>query len=124
MEVAKCVPIYLLFLSIIFNFEVNGEVRDNYLTQRKLILEKEWSMWTGGNLKLTPKEQAVNKILMEFKAQEFAAARQTNGVFPPEIHFFHAKPLIEKSSVFKMIKSMPKGAYYTCTTYLQKLCCA
>lgn len=30
--------------------------------------------------------------------------------FAPGLHFFRAKPLIERSSVFRVLRQMPKGA--------------
>lgn len=53
---------------------------------------------------LTPAEQKLDAYLRRLKEQEMSAAQ-----FPPAIHFFKAKPLIQKSSIFKLLQKMPKG---------------
>ena len=52
----------------------------------------------------------VNQTLMAMKEAEYKAGIQQKP-FPPAMHFFHAKPLIDKSDVFDVIKMMPKGQY-------------
>ena len=68
-------------------------------------------MRIGGKMKLSDSERQVNDILMTMKAKELDVARENITNFPPAVHFFHAKPLIEKSEVFKMIRNMPKGKF-------------
>jgi len=46
---------------------------------------------------------------MQLKAKELAIARGNITTFPPAVHFFSAKTLIDDSEVFKIIKTMPKG---------------
>lgn len=61
-----------------------------------------------GNLVLTEKEELVNKMLMDLKQKEFDATE--TGYFPPTGHFFRAKPMIDQSKVFDILRKMPKGA--------------
>ena len=73
------------------------------------MLHKEYQMRTGGKTRLSDEERRVNATLMKFKAKELDAARSNLTDFPPAMHFFRAKALIDKSYVFKIIRSMPKG---------------
>ncbi|XP_035002833.2 adenosine deaminase 2-A isoform X2 [Hippoglossus stenolepis] len=73
--------------------------------QRDLLMRQEASRQTGGRVALTAAEQKLGAYLHRQKEQEMSAAQ-----FPPAIHFFKAKPLIQKSSIFKLLQKMPKGA--------------
>ena len=84
------------------------ESRATYLAARQSFLDAEERMMIGENLTLSVKEETANKILMGYKIAEINASR--NGVpFPPSMHFFKGKPLIQKSKVFKILSKMPKG---------------
>lgn len=72
--------------------------------RRDLLMREEWSRQTGGGVALTAAEQKLDAYLRRLKEQEMSAAQ-----FPPAVHFFKAKPLIQKSSVFKLLQKMPKG---------------
>lgn len=71
---------------------------------RDLLMRQEASRQTGGLLTLTAAERKLDAYLHRLKEQEMSAAH-----FPPALHFFRAKPLIQKSSVFKLLQDMPKG---------------
>ncbi|XP_035459706.1 adenosine deaminase 2-A isoform X2 [Scophthalmus maximus] len=73
--------------------------------QRDLLMREEASRQTGGRVALTVAEQKLAARLHRLKEQEMSAAR-----FPPAMHFFKAKPLIQRSSIFKLLQKMPKGA--------------
>ncbi|XP_053413702.1 adenosine deaminase 2 isoform X2 [Nycticebus coucang] len=73
------------------------------------ILKKESVMRLGGQLMLDTQEEKVNEKLMTIKRDEMTEAMKTL-VFPPSMHFFRAKSLIEKSLVFNILRKMPKGA--------------
>lgn len=73
-------------------------------TQRDQLMRQEASRQTGGQVTLTAAEQKLDAYLHQLKEQEMSAAQ-----FPPAIHFFKAKPLIQKSSIFKLLQKMPKG---------------
>lgn len=73
-------------------------------THRDLLMRQEASRQTGGRVTLTAAEQKLDAYLHELKEQEMSAAQ-----FPPALHFFKAKPLIQQSSIFKLLQKMPKG---------------
>jgi len=85
--------------------------KDEYLRLRNNMIGEEYQMRTGGKMKLSDTERQVNDILMKLKAKELELARKNITNFPPAVHFFHAKALIDKSEVFKMIRNIPKGKF-------------
>lgn len=72
--------------------------------QRDLLMLEEAFRQTGGKVALTAAEQRLDTYLHLLKEKEMSAA-----VFPPAIHFFKAKPLIQESPIFKLLQKMPKG---------------
>ncbi|XP_067855730.1 adenosine deaminase 2-A [Heptranchias perlo] len=76
---------------------------------RDNLMKLEQLEFTGGNLLSPGKELQVNDILKKIKAKEIAEGMES-GKFPPAMHFFRAKELIEQSAVFNIIRKMPKGA--------------
>ena len=87
----------------------------------------------GSNIGLDSLESQVNEILMRFKVQEFKDGLDTNGdYFGATRHFFHSKPYIEASDVFKIIKMLPKGKIFyhnefwtgTLNANVNSRCCA
>jgi len=66
-------------------------------------------MRIGGEIMLSDAELQVNNQLMKLKAKELDVARTNVTNFPPAVHFYRAKALIDKSEVFTMIRNMPKG---------------
>ncbi|KAI4903871.1 hypothetical protein NFI96_022131 [Prochilodus magdalenae] len=73
--------------------------------QRDLLLREEASQQVGGRVELTVAEQRLDSFLHKLKQQEMMDLQ-----FPPAMHFFRAKPYIQKSPVFKLLQKMPKGA--------------
>ncbi len=74
--------------------------------QRDQLMRQEASRQTGGRVTLTAAEQKLDVYLHQLKEKEMSAAQ-----FPPAIHFFRAKPLIQKSLIFKLLQKMPKGEF-------------
>ncbi|XP_054442667.1 adenosine deaminase 2 [Pteronotus mesoamericanus] len=77
--------------------------------ERGQLLRRERAMRLGGQLVLTREEELANARLMAIKEAEAQQALETRQ-FPPSMHFFRAKRLIEESKVFHILKKMPKGA--------------
>ncbi|XP_064591900.1 adenosine deaminase 2 isoform X1 [Zonotrichia leucophrys gambelii] len=76
---------------------------------RDSLMQQEKAHQTGGNLVLSRQEQQLSTKLADLKKKEVEAAIAT-GQFPPSMHFFKAKSLIDQSKVFSILKRMPKGA--------------
>lgn len=57
---------------------------------------------------LSRQEQQLSTKLVNLKKKEVERAI-TTGQFPPSMHFFRAKSLIDQSAVFSILKRMPKG---------------
>uniref|UniRef100_A0A8D0X6S9 Adenosine deaminase 2 n=1 Tax=Sus scrofa TaxID=9823 RepID=A0A8D0X6S9_PIG len=77
--------------------------------ERNRLLMREKMMQVGGQLVLQEEEERANGRLQALKEAEMQEAKRT-GIFPPSLHFFQAKGLMEKSAVFNILKKMPKGA--------------
>ncbi|XP_018564010.1 adenosine deaminase 2 [Anoplophora glabripennis] len=99
----------LLAAAIMFSV-VNLSESDDYLTQRINILNSDNTLFAGGKLNLSDKELVVNELILKEKKAELTEAHQNVSNFLPSRHFFQARPDIEKSNVFSIIKKLPKGA--------------
>ncbi|MCI4380320.1 hypothetical protein PGIGA_G00238730 [Pangasianodon gigas] len=73
--------------------------------QREALINMENSREIGGSVVLNKKEKLLDDKLYQMKWQEMAAPD-----FPPAMHFFKAKSLIDASPVFSFLQKMPKGA--------------
>ena len=87
---------------IIFTPSGYEEVRNN-------IINAEESIRTGGNIYLSPKEQDAEDILLRMKQKAIQKGISDSSNYAPSMHFFHAKPLIDKDPIFEIIKKVPKG---------------
>lgn len=76
---------------------------------RNNIIQAEQLMRTGGNIYLTPKEQMADKVLLKLKEKSIQRGITNPEDFAPSMHFFNAKPLIDKDPIFDIIKKLPKG---------------
>lgn len=72
--------------------------------QRDLLMLEEALRQTGGKVVLTPEEQKLDARLRQLKEKEMMGAW-----FPPAVHFFKARALIQRSPIFKLLQRMPKG---------------
>lgn len=73
-------------------------------SQRDLLMREEALRQTGGRVVLSATEQKLDARLHRLKEKELSAAQ-----FPPAVHFFRAKTLIQESPIFKLLQRMPKG---------------
>ncbi|KAJ8727660.1 hypothetical protein PYW07_001779 [Mythimna separata] len=83
---------------------------DNYNERRRELVERELRSALGGNTTLSDKENVVNNCLMRHKFDELDYAFDHPNEFNFSHHFFSYKNRIPTSKVYKIIKSMPKGA--------------
>uniref|UniRef100_UPI0037E8E16F adenosine deaminase 2-A n=1 Tax=Semicossyphus pulcher TaxID=241346 RepID=UPI0037E8E16F len=72
--------------------------------QREALMQLEASMQTGGRVVLTDAEQRLDALLFKMKQEEIIKAD-----FPPAMHFFRARSLINNSPIFSLLQKMPKG---------------
>lgn len=59
---------------------------------------------------MSEKELKANEIFMEYKIKELDRGFENEEKNAAALHFFKAKPLIDKSKVFQFLHRMPKGA--------------
>lgn len=52
----------------------------------------------------------AEEILLKLKAKSIEKGISEPRSYAPSMHFFHAKPLIDKDPIFKIIQRVPKGA--------------
>lgn len=64
----------------------------------------------GGYQSLSEKELLVDEIVRTLKRQEINEGSTNLSCYAPALHFFRAKPLIEQSKIFDIIKNIPKGS--------------
>ncbi|XP_055903897.1 adenosine deaminase 2 [Eupeodes corollae] len=83
----------------------------SYEEARNAVMDAEDLLSTGGNIVLSKKEEAVNRIFMKYKMAELAVGYEGGDEnYAPGMHFFKGKKIIDNSKVFKFLKKMPKGA--------------
>lgn len=59
---------------------------------------------------MNAKELKVDEVLLKLKQDEVLKGIENSNGYMPGIHYFRARPQIEKSRIFKFIKRMPKGS--------------
>ncbi|XP_062540188.1 adenosine deaminase 2-like [Armigeres subalbatus] len=87
-----------------------GSISIDYYTKRQVILETEKKLSTGGNAFFTAKELKADEVLMKLKNKTIADGVSNSNSYAPSMHFFRAKPIIDNSSIFRIIKALPKGS--------------
>ncbi|KAH8327271.1 hypothetical protein KR074_009192, partial [Drosophila pseudoananassae] len=80
-----------------------------YDEARRAFLAAEENLLTGGHTYLSEKEIKVNEVFMNYKIKEIDHGLENEEENAAELHFFKAKPLIDKSKVFQFLRRMPKG---------------
>ncbi|KPP71007.1 hypothetical protein Z043_110116 [Scleropages formosus] len=68
-------------------------------------MQEEAFRQVGGGVLLTEPERRLSERLHKLKEQEMAGPQ-----FPPAMHFFKARSLIQQSPIFRLLQMMPKGA--------------
>lgn len=98
-------------LQVAKNLEFNSRILPikAHAQARNKIIESESNFRTGGLIYLTPKEKLADQILMGMKNKAIKRGIEEPLSYAPSLHFFHAKPLIEKDPIFHVLKRLPKG---------------
>ncbi|KAF5290658.1 hypothetical protein FQR65_LT01948 [Abscondita terminalis] len=84
-------------------------VRADYWSERHEFIQNEEKMMLGSTIILNEKEKQVNEILMKLKHKEYDEGFTHPETFAPSLHFFEARPLIDRSEVYKFLQKVPKG---------------
>lgn len=95
-------PLVAILCLLLYHLRSGLTVPDPRL--REALMKKEASMQTGGRLVLNDAEQRLDALLFKMKQQEIIKAD-----FPPAMHFFQARHLINKSPIYNLLQKMPKG---------------
>ncbi|EDV90681.1 adenosine deaminase 2 [Drosophila grimshawi] len=82
----------------------------SYEKARQAVLNAEEQLMTGGRTELSNQESKVDDLFMQYKLGELAQGFRNADQNAAAMHFFKAKPLIDRSAVFKFLQQMPKGA--------------
>ncbi|CAH0595109.1 unnamed protein product [Chrysodeixis includens] len=85
-------------------------IPDDYHNERRALLDEETLTAVGGKQKLNDEETLANEILMKWKTDELNASYLNPQHFNFSKHYFSYKKDIEKSKVYQIIRSMPKGS--------------
>ena len=80
----------------------------DYLNQRKALLQKDSLLYFDNATVLNDKEQQLNQKLVALQ-QNMIADYKANHFFPPARNFYQSKKHIEQTPLYKIIQKMPKG---------------
>lgn len=82
---------------------------DQYIASRQSVFKQENSNNFESDVKLNPKEERANKVIMAVKNAELNDGFLNPQNFAPSRPFFEVLDVINKSKLFKIIRKMPKG---------------
>lgn len=82
---------------------------DQYIASRQSVFKQENLNNFESDVKLNPKEEKANKVIMAIKNAELNDGFLNPQNFAPSRHFFEVLEIINKSKLFKIIRKMPKG---------------
>ncbi|KAL7726878.1 hypothetical protein ACLKA6_000894 [Drosophila palustris] len=82
----------------------------SYEKARQAVLNAEEELMTGARITLSTQESKVDDLFMQYKLGELAQGFRNAEQNAAAMHFFKAKPLIDRSAVFRFLQQMPKGA--------------
>ncbi|XP_028176429.1 adenosine deaminase 2-like [Ostrinia furnacalis] len=100
----------ILCLSFVSFTAVSTDLLENVVRERNDILHRELDMMLGHEIELSDSEIKANDIIMDLKRRELDQGFLQPQLFNVSKHFFEYKDVVKESSLFKLIKEMPKGA--------------
>jgi hypothetical protein len=77
----------------------------NYLQQREVFLDREENLSINAAWRLTENEKKVDQLLTQLKETDLKL-----DPLPVEFNFVAMKPTIDKSELFALLRTFPKGA--------------
>ncbi|ALC44999.1 Adgf-B, partial [Drosophila busckii] len=80
-----------------------------YCTLREVLVKQDRAQAFGYNVQLNEKETAANEVIMKEKLRELEKGFLDPAKFAPGHHIFEVLKEVEKSKLFAMLKTMPKG---------------
>ncbi|SPP80306.1 adenosine deaminase 2 [Drosophila guanche] len=98
----------LLLLPHLLSVQAQSQL--SYEQARQAVLMAEEELMTGGHTYLSTREAKADDSFMQYKLGELAQGFRNAEQNAAAMHFFKAKPLIDRSGVFRFLQEMPKGA--------------
>ncbi|CAH2052297.1 unnamed protein product, partial [Iphiclides podalirius] len=89
---------------------LSEDVIETTFRKRQNLLQRELDAMVGSDIVLSDSEQKVNEIIMDLKLSELDFGFNNPQHFNYSKHFFDYKEDVRESSLFKLIRQMPKGA--------------
>ncbi|XP_068152754.1 adenosine deaminase 2 [Drosophila tropicalis] len=102
--------VVVLVLLLVDRLTAQPETTLSYEQARQAVLAAEEQLMTGGHTYLNSEEAKVDDLFMQYKLGELAQGFRNADQNAAAMHFFKAKPLIDRSGVFRFLQMMPKGA--------------
>ncbi|XP_030562809.1 adenosine deaminase 2 [Drosophila novamexicana] len=103
--------LFLLLVGLLVNPpSTKSETALSYEKARQAVLSAEEQLMTGGRTSLSTQESQVDDLFMQYKLGELAQGFRNAEQNAAAMHFFKAKPLIDRSAIFRFLQQMPKGA--------------
>ncbi|XP_035448901.2 adenosine deaminase AGSA-like isoform X1 [Spodoptera frugiperda] len=87
-----------------------SQIHENVLRERETLIEKELKMMVGHSIELSDSELKANEIIMDLKREEIDYGFRNPKDFNLSKHFFEYKEQVKDTKLYKILKSMPKGA--------------
>ncbi|XP_043654386.1 adenosine deaminase 2 [Drosophila teissieri] len=100
----------ILVVLLTSQLQIQAQTALSYEQARQAVLTAEEELMTGGHTYLNTQEAKVDDIFMEYKLGELAQGFRNAEQNAAALHFFKAKPLIDRSAIFRFLQKMPKGA--------------
>ncbi|XP_030371027.1 adenosine deaminase 2-like [Scaptodrosophila lebanonensis] len=106
---SQLIPFVVLFCWSL-SAKAAAEARLSFEQARQAVLNAEEELMTGGHTFLNDQESKVDDLFMQYKLGELSQGFRNAEQNAAALHFFKAKQLIDRSSVFRFLQQMPKGA--------------
>ncbi|CAG5118488.1 unnamed protein product [Candidula unifasciata] len=96
-------------ICILISTTSGRSIYNDYMQQRKQLIQDDSKLRIGGKLVLRSDEKLVSDFFMKEKTKIIESSRQNLTLYMPAVSFFLSKPQIDNSTLLKLIQRMPKG---------------